>query len=326
MRFLILPLILLLGSAGSYKFLNAELQEPDTFQHSYFNFESQGQSLRMAYLYKKPIVPNGKTVLLLHGKNFSSDYWTETIGYLNGKGYAVLAPDQVGFGRSAQPQSYQFSFQQLAQNTRLLLDSLGITNPVVIGHSMGGMLAVRFALMYPTVCSKLILENPIGLEDWKQTVPYATIDEENKKELNKTRETVKEYMIKNYFHGTWKNEYEPLLEESERHLKTKNFNAYAKNMALTSDMIFTQPVCYEFKKLKMPVSLIIGQLDRTAIGKERVPAETAALLGNYPALAKKAAAEIRNCQLLEIPGVGHIPHAEDFDLFCRQLNQALRGI
>jgi pimeloyl-ACP methyl ester carboxylesterase len=325
MRFLILPLILLLGSAGGYKFLDSELQEPDTFNHNYFDLESQGQSLRMAYIYKKPIVPNGKTVLLLHGKNFSSDYWAKTIAYLNDKGYAVLAPDQVGFGRSTQPQSYQFSFQQLAQNTKQLLDSLQITNPIVIGHSMGGMLATRFALMYPSCCSKLVLENPIGLEDWKLIVPYSTIDNENKKELNKTREDVKEYMSKSYFHNQWKNDYEPLLDESERHLKGKSFHAYAKNMALTTDMIFTQPVCYEFKNLHVPVSLIIGQLDRTVIGKEKAPAE-AGQLGNYPVLGKKTAAEIKNCQLLEIPGVGHVPHIEDFNLFSRNLDQALKGI
>jgi pimeloyl-ACP methyl ester carboxylesterase len=169
-----------------------------------------------------------------------------------------------------------------------------------------------------------ILENPIGLEDWKLYVPYSTIDAENTKELSKTREDLKEYMKKNYFHSTWKEEYDALLEETARHQKSKSAHAYAHNMALTGDMIFTQPVCYEFKQLKMPVVLIIGKLDRTAIGKDRVPEEIAKQLGNYPVLAKKAAAEIKNCQLLELEAVGHIPHVEDFKLFTDNLDIALR--
>lgn len=325
MRFLILPLMLLLGSAGSYKYIYKNLEEPDALEHSYMDFQSQGQKLRMAYIYKKPIVPNGKTILLLHGKNFSSDYWIPTMNHLVEKGYAVLAPDQVGFGWSSQPQSYQFSFQQLAANTRFILDSLKISSVIAVGHSMGGMLATRFALLYPSLCSKLILENPIGLEDWKLHVPYASIDQENAREQVKTRDTLKAYMLKNYFHNNWKAEYDPLLAESARHLKSKNFPAYAKNMALTTDMIYTQPVCYEFKDLKMPVALIVGKLDRTAIGKDRVPEEIARQLGNYPALAKKTAALIKHCQLLELEGIGHVPHVEDFKLFTQKLDLALAG-
>lgn len=323
MRFLILPLMLLLGSAGSYKYIYKNLEEPDAQNHQYMSFQSQGQTLSMAYLYKRPIVPNGKTILLLHGKNFNSDYWIKTIHYLAEKGYSVIAPDQVGFGWSSQPQSYQFSLQQLALNTKFLLDSLQLRNVIIIGHSMGGMLAARFALLYPQHCSRLILENPIGLEDWKLTVPYSSVDTETNKELHKTRDELKDYMLSNYFHGEWKTEYEPLLNEYERHHRNKNFSAYAKNMALTSDMIFTQPVCYEFKNLSVPVVLIIGKLDRTAIGKERASPQTAAQLGNYPLLAKKTAAGIKNCRLLELEGTGHIPHIENFDLFTGNLDKAL---
>lgn len=64
----------------------------------------------------------------------------------------------------------------LAQNTRYLLDSLGVKELQVLGHSMGGMLATRFALMYPEMVTKLILLNPIGLEDWKaKGVPYKPV-------------------------------------------------------------------------------------------------------------------------------------------------------
>jgi pimeloyl-ACP methyl ester carboxylesterase len=68
----------------------------------------------------------------------------------------------------------------LAQNTKAVLDELKIDKIYLLGHSMGGMLATRFALMYPEMVEKLILENPIGLEDWKLVAPYTSIDKNYK--------------------------------------------------------------------------------------------------------------------------------------------------
>ena len=92
------------------------------------------------------------------------------------EGFRVIVPDQVGFGKSTKPKTFQYTFQQLALNTKTLLDSLGINKITVLGHSMGGMIAVRFALMYPETTEKLVLENPLGLEDWKLKVPYTPIN------------------------------------------------------------------------------------------------------------------------------------------------------
>lgn len=66
-------------------------------------------------------------------------------------------PDQVGFGKSSKPQDYQFSFAALAANTQTLMQELGISNSIFFGHSMGGMLASRFALLYPQQTQRLIL-------------------------------------------------------------------------------------------------------------------------------------------------------------------------
>jgi pimeloyl-ACP methyl ester carboxylesterase len=324
MKFLIFPLVFLMSSAGAYKFISKINAQPENF--NFITFHSQGQKLQMAYQYHKAEHATGTTVLLLHGKNFSSAYWHETIYHLSKEGYDVLAPDQVGFGRSSQPLTYQFSFEQLAENTKMLLDSLHIKNAVIVGHSMGGMLAVRLALMYPDRCSKLILENPIGLEDYKIAIPYSTIDKETEKELVKTRKDMKAYMTKNYFHGEWQQPYDLLLDEAEFLRGDKLFPAYARNMALTTDMIFTQPVCYELKNLRVPVTLIIGQKDRTAVGKERIADHTQVAPGNYPELGKKTLAAIKNSKLVELPGMGHIPHIENFGVFIKHLDADIKDL
>ncbi len=324
MKFLIFPLMFLMSSAGAYKFITKINSQPENF--NFITFQSQGQKLQMAYQYRRAEHGNGKTVLLLHGKNFSSSYWKETMFHLTKEGYDVLAPDQIGFGRSSQPISYQFSFEQLAANTKMLLDSLRIKNPVVVGHSMGGMLAIRFALMYPEDCAKLVLENPIGLEDYKVMIPYSPVDTETEKELLKTKYDLKAYMTKNYFHNEWKTEYESLLDDNDWLRRDKQYPVYARNMALTTDMIFTQPVCYELKNLKVPVTFIIGQADRTAVGKDRLKEKVQPETGNYPELGKKAAAAVKYSKLVELPGIGHVPHIENFGLFIDHLDQAIKEV
>ena len=90
-----------------------------------FNFPSQGQSLSMAFMDIAPDTPNGRTVVLLHGKNFCAATWEATIKALTGAGYRVVALDQIGFCKSTKPERYQYSFQQPAHNTHALLASRG---------------------------------------------------------------------------------------------------------------------------------------------------------------------------------------------------------
>lgn len=279
-----------------------------------FGFESQRETLEMAYMDVAPEKPNGRAVLLLHGKNFNGYYWESTIRALTAAGFRVVVPDQIGFGKSSKPEHYQYSFQQLATNTRALLDHLGIEGVSVVGHSMGGMLAVRFALMFPDRVEKLALIDPIGLEDWKRVVPYRTIDEWYASELKITPDGQKKYQIESYYHGQWKPEYEPWVRLATGWLSSPDYPNVAWNSALTYDMIFTQPVCYEFDDLDVPTLLVVGSLDRTALGRQWAPDDVKETLGDYPNLAKSAASEIAGCQLEILEGVGHVPQIEAPDI------------
>ena len=277
--------------------------------------QSQGQTLEMVYMDVAPAAPNGETVLLLHGKNFSGAYWGTTIEALTKQGYRVIAPDQIGFGKSSKPRDYQFSFQALADNTDALLEQLGVEKVYVVGHSMGGMLAVRFALDHPDRTGKLVLVNPIGLEDWKRKVPYRSVDEWHRRELARTPQSVKKYMETNYFGGKWKPEYDPLVEIQAGFATGPDSDLTAWISALTYDMIFTQPVLYDFPDLQVPTLLIIGQRDLTAIGKDAVPETIAYTLGRYPQLGRKAAKAIPGAELVELQDVGHVPQYEAFEAY-----------
>jgi pimeloyl-ACP methyl ester carboxylesterase len=88
-------------------------------------------------------------------------------------------------------------------------------------------------------------------------------------------------------------------------------------------MVMTQPVLYEFPDLKVPTLLIIGERDRTAIGKNLVAKEVAATMGKYQELGKAAAAAIPGARLVALPGIGHAPQAEAFDDYLRALLEFL---
>ena len=279
----------------------------------------------MAYMDVIPAKPNGKAILLLHGKNFSSAYWKQTAEVLSDNGYRVVMPDQIGFGKSSKPQWFQYSFQQLATNTKNLLDTLGIEKIAVLGHSMGGMVAVRFTLMFPGCVTKLILENPIGLEDYKIKIPYQSVNALYEKELQQNAESIKKYQLTSYYDNKWKPVYDEWLNLTAGWTLSKDFPLIAWNNALTTDMILTQPVVYELPNIKTLTLLIIGQRDRTALGKDLVSQQVKETMGNYPELGKQTKAKIPNSKLVEIEGIGHLPHIESFDRFIKPLLEFLKN-
>ncbi|MFI0472679.1 alpha/beta fold hydrolase [Halomonas sp. HMF6819] len=302
------------ATAGEVSTFDGELSG---FEYAYpverFEFESQGQEMQMAYLDVAPeeSSANGRTMVLMHGKNFCAGTWEATIEALVDAGYRVIAPDQIGFCKSTKPERYQFSFHQLAANTHALLDALRVENVTVMGHSMGGMLATRFALMYPEATEQLVMVNPIGLEDWKAMgVPYQSIDDGYQSELETTAEGIREYQRSTYYADTWEPEYDRWVEMLAGMYAGEDGERVAWNQALTSDMVFTQPVVHEFGELEVPTLLLIGEQDNTAIGKGRASQDVQATLGHYDVLGEQARDAIPDATLVEFPELGHSPQIQ----------------
>ncbi|MDQ0474617.1 alpha/beta fold hydrolase [Labrys wisconsinensis] len=290
-----------------------------------FAFDSQGKHLAMGYMDVAPTGrPNGRTAVLLHGKNFCAATWQDTIVALAAAGYRVVAPDQVGFCTSTKPESYQYSFQQLAANTRALLASLGIRRAVLVAHSTGGMLATRYALLYPEAVETLVLVNPIGLEDWKALgVPYRTVDEWYARELKLSADGIRDYERSTYYVGRWRPEFERWVDMLAGLNQGPGHTLVAWNSALIYDMIFIQPVVYEFGNLRVPTVLMIGDADTTAIGSDIAPPAVKARLGHYDELGKRTAKAIPRSTLIEFPGLGHAPQMEQPARFNKALIDVL---
>ncbi|MGY2173563.1 alpha/beta fold hydrolase [Pseudomonas azotoformans] len=294
----------------------------------HFEFQSQGKSLQMGYM----DVPakgqaNGRSVVLMHGKNFCGATWEGSIKALSDAGYRVIAPDQIGFCSSSKPDHYQYSFQQLATNTHQLLEKLGIQKATILGHSTGGMLATRYALMYPEQTEQLAMVNPIGLEDWKALgVPSLTVDQWYARELKVSADGIRNYQLNTYYVGRWKPEYERWVDMYAGLSNGPGHTLVAWNSALIYDMIFTQPVYYEFTNLQMPTLLLIGTSDNTAIGKDIAPPAVKAKLGDYAVLGKQVAKLIPHATLVEFPGLGHAPQMEEPAQFHKALLQGLNAL
>jgi pimeloyl-ACP methyl ester carboxylesterase len=256
--------------------LSQTVVSPSTWNYTYpwpvqyYDFTSQRLNLSMAYMDLRPnsSTPTS-TIVLLHGKNFCGATWEDTARRLLAHNHRVVIPDQIGFCKSSKPPAYQFSLQQLASNTRSLLAALEIPQATILGHSMGGMLATRYALMYPNATSRLILTNPIGLEDWKALgVPWRALDLLYGDELKANYTSVRKYQQATYYVGTWKPAYDVWVDMLVSLYRWgQEGRDFAFDMALTTDAVLTQPVVYEFELVEARTLLLIGTRDNTAIGE-----------------------------------------------------------
>jgi pimeloyl-ACP methyl ester carboxylesterase len=283
------------------------------------------QELRMAYMDVPPSGPaNGQAVVLMHGKNFGGCYWRDVAQTIADAGYRVIVPDQIGWGKSSKP-DIRYSFQLLAANTAQLLDALGIRQAVMVGHSTGGMIAVRFALMYPERVTRLILEDPIGLEDYRVNIPPQSDETLYRAELANTDAAKIRAFYARYFANPLPEIYSPLAEVQIRVTLSGEYPRWAKASALAYQMIYQQPVRYEYRLLQPPVLLIVGERDHTVPLASYAPAGAREKMGNFVELGRTAVKEMPRGRLVVVPNCGHIPHIEKPREFQQAIMTFLRG-
>jgi len=266
-----------------------------------------GQDVRMAYMDVPPAgAPNGRVVVLLHGMNFYGEYWSATIEVLRRDGFRVVVPDQVGFGRSSKP-IMTYTLSDMALNTRKLLESLGVAKAAIVGHSMGGMLATRFGLLYPDVAEKLVLYNQIGLTDARLQRPPSTTDEVYKQVLGQTYDAVYRGIARYFVSGVPPVAQKYILRQYGWTL-SGNWPQAAMVRALVQQMVYEDPVVYDWAHIKVKTLEIGGDKDGP----------------NFPEVARKIADTIPGAELVLLPNIGHVPHFEAPDLFHQELLKFLR--
>ena len=283
-----------------------------------------GTPAQMAFMDVAAPRPNGRSVVLLHGKNFCGATWESSVRALTGAGYRVLVPDQIGFCKSSKPRAAQYSFEMMAELTRRLMQSRGIAKASIVGHSFGGMLAMRYAIMFPETVERLVLVNPLGLKDRSEEgLPYVDVDTLWAGEKKTSYATIKAYQLENYYHGAWKPAYDRWVWMQAGMYAGAGRDQVALAQAKTSEIIKTQPVAHELYRIAPPTTLIVGTLDRTAFGRAQAPANLRKFLEAIPLVAPAAARAMPNATLVRLDGLGHAPQIEDPDRFERTLLAAL---
>ena len=262
-----------------------------------------GQELRISYMDVPPAgQPNGHTVVLLHGNNFAGFYWGGPIEVLRKEGFRVVVPDQIGYGRSSKP-IMPYNFTDMARNTRLILQTLKIDKAMVIGHSMGGMLAARFATQYPAMVERLVLYNPIGLVDGRFDRPLESADEAYKRNLASTYDTVKGALMRYVSHNpaAWSPEFEKYARVRYGWTLSAEWPRLAMVQTLLAQTIYLDPVVDDWAHIKAP-TLVFGGAEDSLPGSASI----------FKERMKFVAETIPNgnAKLYLIPGIGHVPHME----------------
>tara|TARA_B100000749_G_scaffold280259_1_gene275735 strand:- start:91773 stop:92753 length:981 start_codon:yes stop_codon:yes gene_type:complete len=285
-----------------------------------FEFKSQKQDVHMAYMDLNS--SSKQVIVLLHGKNFAGYYWDFIAKDLVDKGYRVIIPDQIGFGKSSKPKHYQYSFYQLAHNTIELLNSLSVESFTIIGHSMGGMLATHLTYYQPNRVKKLVLLNSIGLEPYLQFTYFKDPEFFYNSEVSKTPVKMRNYQKKNYYDGKWEDAYEKLLIPHIGQMNHSDWKIVAWHNALTYGPIFNEDITSKMASIGVPTRIINGTRDRTGPGRGWKK-DLNAKLGQYENLGKETQRRFPNAKLYELSGLGHMPHYEDYERFKKVFFKAL---
>lgn len=116
------------------------------------------------YKVNSPLIwKENKIILILHGWGGSSDSWLKVLKIFEKKGYKAYALDFPGFGKSKSP-TYVWGIAEYSDFVFKFTEIIGLKKFILLGHSFGGRIAVRFIIDHPEKVEKLILCNAAGIK------------------------------------------------------------------------------------------------------------------------------------------------------------------
>jgi len=266
---------------------------------------NDGEQLRMAYMDVAPAQPNGRVVVLLHGRNFPSSYWAPVIKTLSDAGFRVVVPDQVGFGKSSKPTG-ELHFDTLARNTIALLDHLQIAKTDIVAHSLGGMLGVRIARAYPDRINRLVLAAPIGLEDYRIYVPPTPTEKILENEDKLTAEGYRKQLENNYSPKIPPEQITPFIDARFNIKGASEYPRWLRAFVSSAQMIYREPVVHEIPLISGTHAVHHGRRRSQRAGQAERAGGVAAQDGPERRPCEGARGQMPNASAEVIANAGHL--------------------
>ncbi len=266
------------------------------------------QDMRMAYMDIPPTGrPNGQTVFWQHGMNFYSEAYTPTLKKLSAEGFRVLAVDRIGYGKSSKP-IIPYNFNFVAANMKALLDELDIEEVAIVGHSMGGMVVSRFAMLYPDITTHVVMVNQIGLTDQRQGRPWSD-PYAGGVGTSSYRSILAGH--RRYFPKEWPPAHLEFVRRQYGQTMSGEWPRLSMVRRLQGGMLYNDPVVYDWQHIDSKALVLAGEED--------------GLAANFVELAHNVNNQLQNSTILLYPGIGHAPQIEIPDQFHADLIRFLRS-
>ena len=262
-----------------------------------------GQDVRIAYMDVPPVGSvNGRSVVLHHGGSYYGWYWKEQIEALTNEGYRVIIKDRLGWGKSSKP-ILPYSMSLHASNTARLMEYLGISEAAIVGHSIGGQMATRFAFLYPEMTTHLVTVNQIGLTDNRAGRGYRpfTGDINPTQDLQRAYERDVQTDTRRYVN--WKPEFLEHLRIRHGQRLSGDWPRLQYVRSLGGNLRSLDTVVDDWPHIKTKTLILGGEIDGP----------------NFPANARRAVEILPNAEVFLIPDIGHNPHEEVPEVVNAQL-------
>ncbi|MCU0667437.1 MAG: alpha/beta hydrolase [Patescibacteria group bacterium] len=205
---------------------------------------------------------NKPVILLLHGLASDSDTWTRLYPLISDS-HRVISLDLLGFGKSPKPIRQKYDLSCHANNVINTLKSLKISQDItIVGHSMGGLIAIQIAKQKPQLVSKIIT---VGMP------LYNKDDIKSKSKFKITATTNSLFRIYTYLinnkHSTLKRAKKVMavnLKQNSFKLNENNWVPFKKSM---QNSIMNQSSITDIKHLKIPMVFLYGNMDLLIVSK-----------------------------------------------------------
>lgn len=242
-----------------------------------------------------------KTLLFVHGLSSNLDSWKMNIQGLSAN-FRCIAIDLPGYGKSSRSKT-DYSLAEYADILNTLAEKIDLKNVILVGHSMGGQIAMHSVLKYPETYKKLVLIAPAGIETF--TAQEAT--------LMKTAytpamivNTSDEQVLGNYkmnFHK-FPEDAQVMVDERIGMKSADDFLEYAETVVNNIHAMLEEPVIDEIDKIEIPVLMVFGKNDMLIPNKYFHPSES---IESLIAISKE---KFQNLEVKTIDNAGHFVNFE----------------